>query len=300
MTGDVEGCRSGAWILKRAGGGGDSGEQAVSDGPGDGPAGVLEQAVDQFAGGRLFGGNPIEVGITGIAGVVIDVDERLSVCDAVARYAQALEAGTVGGHDAIELAARVGQFEEFLRVEEGQFRGDGMFVPTNHVLAFVLQSQRQAELGADAIAIGPDVADDTDRVTFPDGLGDLQDDAGRLHASDAGRSNSSMSCKTRLPRSKESSTTKRRWGMYLRITALATSPWMRARVCCRVASPILCWSGLPRTLTKTRALRRSPAISTSLTVISPALPTGISRRMASPMARFNNSRTRSSRWEAIG
>src|SRR5262245_19103577 len=54
-----------------------------------------------------------------------------------------------------------------------------------------------------------------------------------------------------------------------------------------------CWSLPPRTLTKTLAVRRSPETSTSFTEIKPARLTGISRRIASPRARFNNSRTRS-------
>src|SRR5436190_109989 len=47
-------------------------------------------------------------------------------------------------------------------------------------------------------------------------------------------------------------------------------------------------------------MRRSRPSSTSLTETRPALPTGISRRTASPMARLSNSRTRSLRWEDMG
>jgi hypothetical protein len=43
---------------------------------------------------------------------------------------------------------------------------DEIFIPTGNFFAFVLQSQREAELGADAIAVGPNMADDANGFAF--------------------------------------------------------------------------------------------------------------------------------------
>src|SRR5258708_25185847 len=74
---------------------------------------------------------------------------------------------------------------------------------------------------------------------------------------------------------------------------------MRGRCCARRAMPRFCWSALPRMLMNTAAVFKSPDTSTSLTVTTPASLTGNSWRIASPMARFNNSRTRWSLREGI-
>ncbi len=88
-------------------------------------------------------------------------------------------------------------------------------------------------------------------------------------------------------------------GVYFRITARATRPWMRLRWRMSRPKPRFCCSGEPRMLMKTRAECRSPATSTSLTVTSPTSLTGNSRRIASPISRLSNSRTRCIRREAI-
>src|SRR5437867_2394478 len=67
---------------------------------------------------------------------------------------------------------------------------------------------------------------------------------------------------------------------------------MRSRSFLRISRPLRCCSLVPTMPTKTVADCRSPANPTSLTVINPASPVGISRRMISPISRFSNSRTR--------
>ena len=57
-------------------------------------------------------------------------------------------------------------------------------------------------------------------------------------------SSSSMICSTRLPRTTESSITKRSVGVYFRTTARATRPWMRLRWRVSKANPRFCWSGV--------------------------------------------------------
>ena len=49
--------------------------------------------------------------------------------------------------------------EQAVGVEKFVFLRDGILVPAGDFFPFVLQGQREAELRADAIAIGPDVAD---------------------------------------------------------------------------------------------------------------------------------------------
>src|SRR5487761_2325697 len=74
---------------------------------------------------------------------------------------------------------------------------------------------------------------------------------------------------------------------------------MRGRFWASSVSPRFCCSAVPRMRVNTVAERRAPVRSTSLTVTKPASATGISRRMASPISRFNNSRTRWSRMEGM-
>ena len=58
-----------------------------------------------------------------------------------------------------------------------------IFVPANDFFAFVLQGERQAELRADAIAIGPDVADDAKRPALANAFEDaINDFRMRLHS----------------------------------------------------------------------------------------------------------------------
>ena len=68
--------------MERTGVGRNRGEQAIGDWFGDRPFGDFQQAEDQFAGGGFAGGNPVDVGVTRVAFVMVDVDEQLAVVDA--------------------------------------------------------------------------------------------------------------------------------------------------------------------------------------------------------------------------
>src|ERR1051325_1679373 len=298
FAGDGQRGGRGAGILERAGVSGDGGEKIVGDERCDRPIGGFEQMEDQFPGGRFPVGDPVQVTVAGVAGVVIDIDEQFSRADVPRDLAKALEAGAVGGDDAVELASPLWRAENLLRIQEGALARDGMLVPAGARFAFILEGVSQAELRADAIAIGTDVADDAEGGTAANPVEDAPDDF-RFHVAGPDFSSSSMMASTRLPRSMESSTMKRRCGTYFRMTALATRDWMRERCLFNMMRPVRCCSALPRMPMKTVARRRSPATSTSLTVMTPAWSMGISRRMASPISRFNSSRTRWSRWEGM-
>src|SRR5262249_13386535 len=148
-------------------------------------------------------------------------------------------------------------------VEKFIFVRNGIFVPARDFFPVVAQRNRQRELRADAIAVGADVPDDAERFVLADNLEDAVDDFRvRLHFSspfpDWARSSSSMICKTRLPRTMESSKTNLSVGVYLSTTERATSPWIRARLSVSNCNPRFCWTGFPRILMKTTADFKSP------------------------------------------
>src|SRR5690348_3712775 len=294
-------------ILERTRVGGDGGEQAIGDSLGDRPAGDFEQAKNQFAAGRLPGRDPIEIGVTGVAFVVVDVDETVPPGNTGPHLAQSLETGGVGRNDAVELQPRLGLLNDMIRVEEFIFLRDGVLVPAHHLLALVLERQAQAQLRTDAIAIGTDVADDAEGFAFSNLIDNsIHDGKARFHFRHGYSvvlgldfSSSSIICRTRLPRTTESSMINFRVGVYFRTTARPTSPWMRLRWRVSRSRPRFCWSAVPRMLMKTAAECRSPSTSTSLTVTRPASLTVNSRRITSPIWRFKSSRTRWSRREGI-
>src|SRR5665213_3090809 len=155
-------------VLKRAGVGGNGGEQQIVDRLGDRPARDLEQAVNQFAGGRLARRNPVHIGIARVAFVMVNVDENFPVADAFANLAEPLEAGAVGGDDAVEFFAALRFFNQPVAGEKFIFQRDGVLVPDGDVFAFVLQRERQSELRTDAVAVRPDMADDAKGLVFAD------------------------------------------------------------------------------------------------------------------------------------
>jgi hypothetical protein len=104
--------------------------------------------------------------------VVVDIDEEIALPDAGADFSKAFEAGSVGGNDSIESEAGTGLLDKMFRVQEREFVRNCILVPASHLLALVLQGQREAELRTNAIAIGSDMADDTDGFA---GLNTLQD-----------------------------------------------------------------------------------------------------------------------------
>jgi len=114
--------------------------------------------------------------------VVIDVDQKLSLLDAAANHTEALETGAVSGDDAIELAAGLGRLEPVLGIKEGQLARNRVLVPTNDFLLLVLQRDGQAQLRANAVAIRPDMAHDTNGFARADAFKDPQNDLRGLHA----------------------------------------------------------------------------------------------------------------------
>src|SRR5712692_6692299 len=251
FAGDVEGGRAGSRVLERAGVGGNGGEQTIGDGRGDGPVGGLQETENQFASGRLFGRHPVEVGVARVAGVVIDVDKQLSVLNVFPRLAEPLEAGAIRGNHTVKFASGPGRLINLVRVQKGQLGRQRVLVPANDLLFLVLQGQRQAQLRTNAVPVRPHVADDTEGLALANPVEDALDDA-RLHSTgEMDFSSSAMMASTRLPRTIESSTTKRSCGVYLRMTDLAIRPWMRVRCFWSRASPVRCCSGLPKMPMKT-------------------------------------------------
>src|SRR5262245_6475784 len=291
--GDVVGRRPGVGILKRAGVGGNGREQAIGDRRGDGPAGNLEQAENQLASGRFPGRDPVDVAIARVAGVVVNVDQQFPVLNAFAHFAQPLETRAVCGNHAVEPQSRGRGLKQLVRVEKGEFLRHVVFVPTDDLLALFPQREGKAQLRTDAVSIRPDVTGDTKGPAAADSFEDAVDDLGvGFHEGGRVRSSSSRICSTRLPRSMESSRTKRSFGVYLSTTARPRSAWMRSRPFWRISRPLRCCSAVPTMPTKTVADCRSPASPTSLTVINPASALAISRRMIWPISRLSSSRTR--------
>src|SRR6185369_9916780 len=156
--------------------------------------------------------------------MMVDLDEEFAVLNAFADLAQPLEAGAVGGNDAIKMAIAPGWLQKFFRVQKSQLVGKRILVPADHLLALVFQGHGQCEFGADAIAVGPDMAGDADGLAVPNAREDAFDDFRRRpHSGGDVLSISSMILSTRLPRSMESSTTKRNCGVYLSTTERPTS-----------------------------------------------------------------------------
>ena len=105
-----------------------------------------------------------------------------------------------------------------------------IFIPHRDFFAFVTQSEREAKLGADAVAVRADMADDAKSFVFLDDVENAINDLGMLfHDSlvgplsvGEGFSNSSRIWRTRLPRTMESSTRNFNVGVYFKTTDLAT------------------------------------------------------------------------------
>jgi len=151
---------------------------------------------------------------------MVNVDEAFAA-GGRADAAQALEGGAIGANEQIEVSRAGGFLQEVIGVQKGVLLRHGVLVPAEDVLAQFAQGQAQADLGADAIAIGADVAGDAYGLALTDGFNDAVNDFGmRFHASGEDFSNSSMMRRILSPRSMDLSRTKRRWGVYLRMTAL--------------------------------------------------------------------------------
>ena len=157
--------------------------------------------------------------------MVVDVDEQVPVLNAFADFAESLETGGVGGNHAIEVLAGGGWLHQAFGVRKGEFLRHAVFVPADYFFALGLERQGKAKLRSDAIAVGTDVARDADGFAAADLLQDAVNDLGMgFHEGGRARSSSSRICSTRLPRSTESSSTKRSLGVYLSTTARPTRP----------------------------------------------------------------------------
>ena len=105
-------------ILKRAGVGGNGGEQQIGNRLGDRPACDFEQTVNQFAATRFAPGNPVDVGVARIAFVMVNVDEHLPVADALAGFAEPFVARAIGRDNAVEIHPAFRFLKNAVRVEE--------------------------------------------------------------------------------------------------------------------------------------------------------------------------------------
>ncbi len=99
---------------------------------------------------------------------MVNVDENFPVGDALASFAEPLEARAIRRDDAVEFLAALRFLKQAVGVEKFVFLRNGILVPDRHFFALVPQRQRQAELRADAIAIRPDMADNAKCLVFAD------------------------------------------------------------------------------------------------------------------------------------
>src|SRR5687767_11465162 len=162
--------------------------------------------------------------------MVVDVDEDFSFLDGGSTFAQTFETCAIGGDNTVKFFAAMRPRHQAVGIEKSQFVGNRILVPAGDFLSFVLEGVSNGKLGADAIAIGPDMADDAKRFVFANFLDNAADDlGGGFHSGGEGLSSSSRISSTRLPRSIESSMINLSAGVYLRTTARPRSPCIRLR-----------------------------------------------------------------------
>ena len=130
---------------------------------------------------------PIQIAVTGVALVMVYVDQQLSSSNATPDFPQAFETGRVRSDYAIELLAWLGLLEQVVGVEEFIFLRNGIFVPANRLLALIAQGQGDTQLGADAVAIRADMANHAKGAATAQFLDDFIDDFGMgLHGKGRG------------------------------------------------------------------------------------------------------------------
>ena len=143
--------------------------------------------MDEFAAGRFARRNPVDVAVTGVALVMVNVDEQLPLLDEISDGAEAFVAGAIGGDDEIERFAGLGFLKISFGIEKSVFRGNGILIPTDNLLSFCAESECESELRADAIAVGSHVADDADGLRFTNGFQNtIQDLRAVFHRSNDG------------------------------------------------------------------------------------------------------------------
>ena len=85
---------------------------------------------------------------------------------------------SVGRDYAVEVQSLFRFLQDAVRIEELVFLRHDVLVPANDFFAFIAQRQGEAKLGADAIAIGPNVADDAKGATVANAVEDAIDELG--------------------------------------------------------------------------------------------------------------------------
>src|SRR6516162_3393520 len=109
---------------------------------------------------------------------MINIDEDIPVRDALAGLAQPLKTRAIRGDDTVKFHSWSWFLEQAVAIKKAVFIRDDVLIPANHAFAFALQGQRQADLRADTIAVGPDMSDDAERFILADRIQDAVDDSG--------------------------------------------------------------------------------------------------------------------------
>lgn len=175
---DVECAGTRRGILKRAGIGRNGGEEAIRDLFRDRPLGDFKEAENQFAAGGFAGRNPVHMGVARVAGVMVNIDELLAIGDAGTDGPETFKARAIRGDDAVKFLAAFWLLEEAFGIEEGEFLGHRVLVPDGDFFPLAFESEGKAELGTDAIAIRPDMADDAKSAMVADFFEDPVDGFG--------------------------------------------------------------------------------------------------------------------------
>src|ERR1700719_1141694 len=109
---------------------------------------------------------------------MVYIDEQFALGDGRGHRAKALEAGGIGSDDAIEFGAAPGFLKKLVGIKELILLRNDIFVPAHDLLSFIPQGQREAELRADAVAVGTDMADDAKRAVATNSFDDAVNDFG--------------------------------------------------------------------------------------------------------------------------
>ena len=173
---NMKGSGPGARILERTCVGGYGREQAIRDAWGDLPTRSFEQTINQFARGRIARRDPVQITVARVALVMVNIDERFSSGNERAGFAEALEAGAIRGNDTVEFQTVPRLLEIAIAIEKPVFLRHPVLVPARNLFALGPQRQGQAELRADAIAVGPDMAQDANGPAGADGFEDSVND----------------------------------------------------------------------------------------------------------------------------
>lgn len=157
----------GAAVLEGARVCADGGVEGGGDGRGDADAEVVQEALDDVAGGGAAGVDDVAVAVAGVGAVVVDVDFAGGGGeDGAGAVAEAFPVAGVEADEGVEVGGAGGGngFDEFGAAQEGVARGDGIFVPEAYVFAEAAQGKAEGDGGADGVAVGAEVGDDADAL----------------------------------------------------------------------------------------------------------------------------------------